>query len=412
MFRQSVMWVLGKLRENMESIPLELNRYIGKNNENAFFSTKASLSQKIHTNIITPDNIPEFCLPPRLFKRQPMLETEMPQLQQDSHQQTQKSRPSFQAKMKDMKEKSEDPLVPQKAPRKPLPFSAECYGLAGIYESPNTRRKESLFHSKRPVYVFERRISATKPSQVKETAPLKKTFSGFFPLFVSKSFSEAASVEAETPSSAKSLRSVPSRSRCLKETVSCPSLIDSMEKSKKPKKLGLSLPTSSCRQLTSAKNPPTLSPPVLHQVDLLHCQERLQHEHILPLQGHGRVRLSTEHSTFSNGASSIFFTVRVCVVSVEGLLDGSERQTLNCAVSLCLMPGKLQRQESATIRNCRRPVFNEDFYFTELSHKDLMELQLQVKVVDKTAAGALRRGTVIGMICKPLSKLAKPFLFM
>uniref|UniRef100_A0A3B5KVG7 C2 domain-containing protein n=1 Tax=Xiphophorus couchianus TaxID=32473 RepID=A0A3B5KVG7_9TELE len=337
-----------------------------------------NLSQKLHTNIITPDNIPEFCLPPRLFKRQPMLETEMPQLQQDSHQQTRKSRPSFQAKMKDMKEKSEDPLVPQKAPRKPLPFSAECYGLAGIYESPNTRRKESLFHSKRPVYVFERRISATKPT---------------------------ASVEAETPSSAKSLRSVPSRSRCLKETVSCPSLIDSMEKSKKPKKLGLSLPTSSCRQLTSDKNPPTLSPPVLHQVDLLHCQERLQHEHILLLQGQGRVRLSTEHTTFSNGASSIFFTVRVRVVSVEGLLDGSQRQTLNCAVNLCLMPGKLQRQESATIRNCRRPVFNEDFYFTELSHKDLMELQLQVKVMNKTAAGALRRGTVIGMICKPLSKL-------
>ncbi|XP_043967612.1 C2 calcium-dependent domain-containing protein 4C [Gambusia affinis] len=396
------MWVLGKIRESMESIPLELNCYIGKNNEDAFFSTKASLSQKLHTNIITPDNIPEFCLPPRLFKRQPMLETEMNQLQQDTHQQTQKSRPSFKVKMKNMKEKSEDPLASQKAPRKPLPFSAECYGLAGIYESPNTRRKESLFHSKRPVYVFERCVSATKPSQVKKTLPLKKTFSGFFPLFVSKSFSEAASVEAETPSSAKSF---PSRSRCLKETVSCPSLIDSMEKSKKPKKLGLSLPTSSCRQLPSDKNPPTLSPPVLHPLDLLHCQERLQHEHVLPLQGQGKVRLSTEHTTFSNGASSISFTIRVRVMSVEGLLDGSERQTLNCAVSLCLMPGKLQHQESATIRSCRRPVFNEDFYFTELSHKDLMELQLQLKVVVKTAEGALRRGTVIGMICKPLSKL-------
>ncbi|XP_014853751.1 PREDICTED: C2 calcium-dependent domain-containing protein 4C-like [Poecilia mexicana] len=399
------MWVLGKIKESMESIPLELNRYIGQNDGDAFFSTKTGLSQKLHTNIITPDNIPEFCLPPRLFKRQPMLETEMTRLQQDSHQQTRKSRPSFQAKMKDTKEKGEDPLVPQKAPRKPLPFSAECYGLAGIYESPNTRRKESLFHSKRPVYVFERRVPATKPSQVKETGPLKKTFSGFFPLFASKSFSEAASVEAETPSSAKSLRRVPSRSRRLKETVSCPSLIDSMEKSKKPKKLGLSLPPSSCRQLTRDKNPPTLSPPVLHPLDLLHCQERLQHEHTLPLQGPGRVRLSTEHTTSSNGASSIFFTVRVRVVSVEGLLDGSQRQTLNCAVSLCLMPGKLQHQESATVKNCRRPLFNEDFYFTELSHKDLTKLQLQLKVVDKTAAGALRRGTVIGMICKPLSNL-------
>ncbi|KAM4745735.1 C2 calcium-dependent domain-containing protein 4C [Anableps anableps] len=399
------MWVLGKIRESMENIPLELNRYIGKNDEDSLFSTKTSLSQNLHTNIITPGNIPDFCLPPRLCKRQPMLEGEMTPLHLDSHKQTPKSCTSTQAKMMDMKEKSEDPLVPQKALRKPLPFSAECYGLAGMYERPNTRRKESLFHSKRPVYMLEKRIPSTKPRQVKETPPLKNTFSGFLPLFASKSFSEAASPEAETPSSVKSLRSVPSRSRHLKETVSCPSLIDSMEKSKKPKTLGLSLATSSCSWLTCKKNPPTLSPPVLHPLDLLHCQERLPHEHILPLQGQGHVRLSAEHITFPNNTSSNLFTIRVRVVSVEGLLDQTERLTLNCAVNLCLTPGKLQHQESATIRNCRRPVFNEDFYFTELSHKDLKVLQLRLKVVDKTAVGALRRGIVIGMICRPLSQL-------
>ncbi|MEQ2275243.1 hypothetical protein XENORESO_000608, partial [Xenotaenia resolanae] len=367
---KSTMWVLGKVRESMESIPLELVSYIGKRDDDALFSSKTSLSQNLHANIITPNNIPEFCLPPRLCKRHPK------------------------------SEKSEDPSVPQKAPRKPLPFSAECYGLAGMYESPNTRRKESLFHSKRPVYMFERRIPTTKHRQM-ETTPLKKTFLEFFPLFAFKSLSEAASTEAEIPSSAKPPRNVRSRSQRLKETVSCPSLFDIMEKSIKAKKLGLSLPTFSWSRSTSERNPPTLSPPVLHPLDFLHCQERLHHKHILSLQGRGRVRFSTEHTTFSNGTS----TIRVRVVSVEGLLDQTEQQTLNCAVNLCLTPGKLQQQESAIIRNCRCPVFNEDFYFTELSHKDLLELQLRLKVVDKAAAGAFRRGTVIGIIFKSLSQL-------
>ncbi|XP_012705735.2 LOW QUALITY PROTEIN: C2 calcium-dependent domain-containing protein 4C [Fundulus heteroclitus] len=400
------MWFLGKIRESMESAPLELGRHIGKRGEDALFYSKTSLSQNLHTNIITPDNIPEFCLPPRLCKRHLTPEVEMTALHLDSRTATPMTPKNStcsntaQAKTKLMKEKSEEPSGPERAPRKPLPFSAECYGLAGMYESPNTRRKESLFHSKRPVYTFERRTPATTPRQAKEATPLKKTFSGFLPLFASRS------TEAETPSSAKPSRNVKSRSHCLKETVSCPSLIDSMDKSmRSTNNLGLSLPASSCSWSTSEKQPPTLSPPLLHPLDFLHCQERLQHEHVLPLQGRGRVRLSAEHTTFSNDAPSVFSTIRVRVVSVEGLLDQTERQTLNCAVNLCLTPGKLQQQESATIRNCRFPVFNEDFYFTELSREDLLELRLRLKVLDKATAGALRRGTVIRILCKPLSQL-------
>uniref|UniRef100_A0A3Q2CUA8 C2 calcium-dependent domain-containing protein 4C-like n=1 Tax=Cyprinodon variegatus TaxID=28743 RepID=A0A3Q2CUA8_CYPVA len=403
------MWVLGKIRESMESIPLELDRYIGRRDEDAFFCSKVSVSQNLHNNIITPDNIPEFCLPPRLCKRHPVLEPEMTPLSLDNQKLTPKSLTSsntIQTKKK-MRENNEDL---QDAPRKPLPFSAECYGLAGVYESPNTRRKESLFHSKRPMYTFERRIPTSKPRQVKEMTSLKKTLSEFLPMLASKSFSEAA--EAGAPSIIKTPRNVPSRSCRLKETVSCPSLIDSIEKSMKPKKLGLSISTSSSSKSSLKKNPPGLHPPVLHPLDFLHCQKRLQHEHILPLQSRGRVRLSTEHTTFSNGTCSISSTIRVRIISVEGLLDPNEQQTLNCAVNLCLTPGRLQQQESATIRNCRCPVFNEDFYFTELSQKDLLELQLRLKVLDKAAAGALKRGTLIGVICKPLSHLLwfPPFL--
>ncbi|XP_037536005.1 C2 calcium-dependent domain-containing protein 4C [Nematolebias whitei] len=394
------MWVIGKIRERVESIPLELNRYMG-NSEDVFFQPKtSSLSQSVHSNIITPDNIPNFCLPPRLCKRSPP-----PEDQPNPNSQNPKSSTSSaaaQPKMKDVKSKKEDASEPWKVIKKPLPFSAEGYGLAGIYESPNTRRKESLFHSKAPGFMFDRSIAAMASGEAKERTPPKKTFSGFLPLFSCKSLSETGNAEGGTPSSAESLpfcssysikpsNCSPTRSGCLKETKSCPSLLNSFS-------------------LASPYSPPTterdslnLSPPVLLPLDTLQCQERLQLEHVLPLQGRGMVRLSAEQTAFSGNT---FCTVRVRLVCVEGLSDDeADRQALNCTVSLCLTPGKLQQQESATVRNCWRPVFNEDFFFTELRHKDLQELQLRLKVVNKPAAGTLRRGKVIGTVTKPLIQL-------
>ncbi|CAG5923536.1 unnamed protein product [Menidia menidia] len=127
-------------------------------------------------------------------------------------------------------------------------------------------------------------------------------------------------------------------------------------------------------------------------------QERLQPEHVLPLQGRGRVRLSAEHSTFSDDIFAALFTVRVRVVSVDGLWDQSDRHTLNCALILCLTPGKLQQQESTTIRKCCSPVFNEDFFFTELSHKELQELQLRVKVADESDVKMVFESVVVDVL--------------
>ncbi|XP_023136551.1 C2 calcium-dependent domain-containing protein 4C [Amphiprion ocellaris] len=396
------MWVLGKIRESMESIPLELSRYIGKSEDDVFLSSKTSFPQNLHSNILTPDKIPEFCLPPRLCKRSPLPETEkIPLYLQDLKQITKSiSSPTY------VKSKNGDESVALKTTQKPLPFSAEGYGLTGIYESLNTRRKESLFLSKCPVYMFDRSVPATAPKLAKETNPPKKMSSGFFPLFSCKSLSETWSTERETssssdssPFSSKFSHYIASSRGRLKGAVSCPSLIDSKEDRGRRKKGGMSLTTSS-------SGPPTLekSSPVLLPLDVLQGHQRSQREHVLPLQGRGRVRLFAEHATFNDPQSSLS-TVRVRVVSVEGVWDGAARQTLNCAVNLCLTPGKLQQQESTTIRNCRSPVFNEDFFFTQLSHTDLQDLQLKLKVVDKAAAGTLRRGAVIGVITKPLSQL-------
>lgn len=407
------MWVLEKIRESMESLPQELSRYIGKNEEDTLFPSKASLSRNLHNNVLTPDMIPEFCLPPRLRRQSPLLEAEEKPLFVFGQNQIPKSRQisDTHVKTKDVKTKNGETSMAWKATKKPLPFSAESYSLGGIYESPNTRRKESLFHSKRPVYLLDRNMPTAAPRLAKETNLPKKTLSGFLPVFLCKSMSET---ESETPSSSdssplsspycvKSSLYVSSSSGRLKGTVSCPSLIDSKTGRRKWKRGDLTASLSSPSSLE--ENSANLTPPALLPMDALQCQERLQREHVLPLQGHGRVRLSAEHTKFSDRSSSSLSTVRVRVVSVEGLWSDTDRQTLNCAVSLCLTPGKLQQQESATIRNCRSPVFNEDFYFTELSQKDLMEMQLRLKVVHKAAAGTLRRGKVMGVITKPLSQL-------
>ncbi|XP_028269773.1 C2 calcium-dependent domain-containing protein 4C [Parambassis ranga] len=409
------MWVFGKIRESMESIPLELSRYMAKSEEDIFVPPKTGITQNLHSNILTPDKIPEFCLPPRLCKRSPHLEAEKtPPYKSGQNKTAQSSTSSHtsQVMMKNVETKDGDISVAWKATKKSLPFSAEVYGLAGMYESPNTRRKESLFHAKRPVYLFDRSIPTAAPRPAKAMTPPKKTLSGFSSFFSSRSLS--GSTESETPSSSdssplsspysvKSSLYIPSSSPRLKGASSCPSLTDSKVDRGRWKTGDLSLTTSTSIPLSFCDNSLTLAPPVLFPLDVLQCQERLQREHVLPLQGRGRVRLSAEHTCSSRFSS--LSTVRVRVVSVEGLWDDTDRHTLNCAVNLSLTPGKLQQQWSATIKDCRSPLFNEDFFFTELTHKDLLQLQLRVKVVNKPAAVTLRRVTVIGIISKPLSQL-------
>ncbi|KAM8885369.1 C2 calcium-dependent domain-containing protein 4C [Spinachia spinachia] len=402
------MWVFEKISQSMESLPVELSHYLGK--EDVSLSSKGSVSYSLHSNILTPDTIPEFCLPPRLCKRSPLPGAETASAHLDPQLQMPSSSTSSNS-TQDAKRKNGDASVAWKATKKPLPFCAEGYGLAGIHESPNIRRKESLFHSKRPIYTFDRSLPTPLPRIAKATNLPKKTSSGVFP-FLSKTAStgrETSSFSKSSPLSsvhtAKSSLYFPPGNRQLKGATSCPSLNDRKLDRGTWEKVGFSL-TKLPGSFSSLKGgSATLAPPVLFPLDVVKRQETHQHEHVLPLHGRGKVRLFAEQSTFSTNTSPFLSTVRVFVVSVEGLWDDAERQNLNCAVNLSLTPGKLQQQKSATIRNCRSPVFNEDFFFTELSGEDLLGLQLRLKVVYKPAAGALRRGTVIGMTTKPLFQL-------
>lgn len=226
------MWVLGKIWESMESLPLERSHYMWKSKQDIFHPSNTSFS--LHHNILTPDKIPEFCLPPRLCKRSPLpgADTVAPYLHGQNQVPKGSMSSSTMQEAKDEKLKNGDALVAAKATKKPLPFSAEGYGLAGIYESPNTRRKESLFHSKCPAYLFDRSNTTAAPRLAKETHPTKKTLSRFIPQLLCNQLPEKENSKSETSSSSLlsstySAKSTPNG--CLKSATSCPSLSDSGE---------------------------------------------------------------------------------------------------------------------------------------------------------------------------------------
>ncbi|XP_056448372.1 C2 calcium-dependent domain-containing protein 4C [Gadus chalcogrammus] len=416
------MWLMDKIRDRVESLPQELAHLVAK--ADACLSPKTTLSKNLNNNILTPDKIPEFCLPPKLFRRKSLAWNPEgpPEYCFPSGALLQKKKKTSQDTTHD-EESFRDACLGGTATAKtrrvrPPPFSAEGYGLAGVYESPNTRRKESLFHGKCPGYVFDRSQRCEMQVANRTQQAQRKTLSspGLLPLFLGKRLSETGSTESETSSSSSDSTPIGS------PYSTGSSLHVLVERAGDPHSTGLhrgltSAPAAAAAAAAAVTSGPgarllTLVPPTVLPVDTLQCQKPLQHEHSIPLLGGGYVRLSTERiplplsSSTSSSSTSGTFTVRVRVVSVEGLMrDDADQRPLSCALSLCLVPGKLQLQKSATIRNCSHPVFNEDFFFTELSEETLSVLELRLKVMDRSASGTLRRGAVRAVVLRPLSQL-------
>uniref|UniRef100_UPI00358EC4F9 C2 calcium-dependent domain-containing protein 4C-like n=1 Tax=Myxine glutinosa TaxID=7769 RepID=UPI00358EC4F9 len=122
----------------------------------------------------------------------------------------------------------------------------------------------------------------------------------------------------------------------------------------------------------------------------------------VPLSRAGTVRLSALY------APECGF-LRLRLISVEGAYGPrTDPRHIGCSVSVCLAPGKSQKQRSAVVRNTRNPIFNEDFFFENVSSGDLGRLSLQVKVVNKGGA-AIKRDTKLGEaeLCL-MSLLASP----
>uniref|UniRef100_A0A3P8VKQ7 C2 domain-containing protein n=1 Tax=Cynoglossus semilaevis TaxID=244447 RepID=A0A3P8VKQ7_CYNSE len=289
------MCLFEKIKDSIESIPSELCRTMEQSEEYIFNSSKTSMSLNVHSNLLTPDKIPEFCLPPRLSRRNVLQEAETPSSHLLRKNQVQSAFfNTMQVMPKDAKVRNSNVSMVCKDMKRP-PFSAESFGLAGIYESPNTRRKESLFHPKFPAYTLYKKI-------LLDSSPLGSPYSSRSSVYITSSRG------------------------CLKGATSCPVLPGSQEETGVMRREVVSLHTFPNNPPSSFGSLLTLATPVLFPLDVLQCQERLLREHVIPLQGRGSISavglqlqksatIRTSHSPVFN--EDFYFTA----LSWEDLLE-------------------------------------------------------------------------------------------
>ncbi|XP_027022795.1 C2 calcium-dependent domain-containing protein 4C [Tachysurus fulvidraco] len=371
-----MMWILRKVQESAENIPMEISRLVGKSSDE--ISAKANLLNKIHRNVLTPDKIPDFFLPPKL-SRCSLVAVEgivshcFDETGTNFNQTIQTNSGTTTKVLKT--DKNKGATVAIRGQIKTIPFSLKNYE-SGFFESPNTRRKESLFHSAFSSYTLERVTNRVMPSIKLPSITLLKV----------------GSLESDTSSSADSSphsSPLPIRSK------------HEIHSSKESLLKHDSLCTKNKDDKIKFQPASTLAPPLQFPLDMLHCQERLHSEHVLLLPRRGCVRLSASLANMDGDLS----TVRIRVISVEELREPGDPRPLHCGLTLSLSPGKLQRQHSAIIRNSRNPVFNEDFFFTEPEGEEqgLKNFAVRVKVLEKNSN--LGRASVLGVIIKPLTEL-------
>ncbi|XP_043103202.1 C2 calcium-dependent domain-containing protein 4C [Puntigrus tetrazona] len=377
------MWIVQKVQAGAESLPAQINHLISKNKEE--ISVKTRIFNKLHSNVLTPDKIPDFFLPPKLTKRCLVADAEKiskclnEEKEALGFAKTSLSTPGTTQPLRTSLNKPTAAL----SKLKPIPYSLKCYE-SGLFESPNTRRKESLFHSALTSYTLERMTIKT-------------------PKLSCRAVLKTASTESDTPSADSSPYSTPPPIR--REDFAVPeeqhARVSRDEKKKVHSTPNKKFASKDRAKVIRASRCSKLAPPIQFPLDMLHCQERFHQEHVLPLPQRGRVRVSAFRSSVARCST----TVRIRVISVEGLRDPADLRPLTCSLTLSLAPGKLQRQHSAIIRNCRNPVFNEDFFFQEPEEQrgGLGELALRLKVLDK--ASGLGRGVVLGIVLKPLRQL-------
>lgn len=118
------------------------------------------------------------------------------------------------------------------------------------------------------------------------------------------------------------------------------------------------------------------------------ASDLLQREHTVILHKGGTLRLSTHYDAEAA-------RLRVRVLAAEDLYDRkTDVKSINCCVSLCLNPGKQQKQRSTIIKNSKNPVFNEDFFFDALTQSQVKSLAIKIKVVNKGTS--LKRDVLLG----------------
>ncbi|XP_037110391.1 C2 calcium-dependent domain-containing protein 4A [Syngnathus acus] len=438
------MWVVEKIRVSMESsVPPVSSTEFSFKISDIIFGDKSDKNKRISffPNVITPDNIPEFCIPPTIPSLQEVKNPEQgraARAAKASHCEVEVAHyEAPKPHIIQVESVDEGPFDgcsdeettnadPQSQAALSLPHMAKaqtCYGFCTLLESPHTRRKESLFHSdpgSSPL-LLPRSRSATCSKVTSSASPSPSSFSlntltsrlsprGHHLNWQGAADSDTTSSTESSPFSSPLLTRCPAKSSIFK-TLSHELLL-----SRNIRKATVSRNNSlSTDEGSSTDNSPnvmrrasdglgeglpgcySLAPPTIFPVDLTLHKERVMKERMVPVGKDGSLRLSAEYCPDNQ-------RLRVRLISAEGLYPLSvDCKIINCSVSISLAPGKVQKQRSTVIRKSRNPIFNEDFFFDGISEEDLAGRSLRFKVVNKMST--LKRDYMLGSCDLPLGSL-------
>ncbi|XP_062844071.1 C2 calcium-dependent domain-containing protein 4C [Trichomycterus rosablanca] len=410
------MWLLEKIRGSVEGNVLR-QRNSGDNQSKG----------PTHSNVLTPDKIPDFFIPPKLVCCPPEADTPETKPKNGLHSSTSEQTiccktpqggsrsPRLMCKLTgDTKNllkaanrhiiqiESADDLAsgdvgslttnadPQSQTAMSLPYVPKAqtsYGFTTLMESPHTRRKESLFHSD-PISPL------TSPNSQRKTQTNSNHLNpGACNVSHNNPYRYFSGGESDTCSSAESSpfgSPLLSRSASLLRTFTHETRAK-VSRAKRSLARHSSLSTDDCSSVETSPNiqrrfrcPP--SPAFAGRKSGANAERLTQHT--VKLHKKGMLRLCTDYDTESA-------RLRVRVLSADDLYDRQvDTKSINCCVSLYLNPGKQQKQRSNIIKNSRNPVFNEDFFFDSLPAAQVKNLAIKIKVVNKGTS--LKRDTLLG----------------
>ncbi|XP_055364473.1 C2 calcium-dependent domain-containing protein 4C isoform X2 [Betta splendens] len=393
------MWVLDKIRGSVETGVL-------RQAENG---DRRSVGPA-YSNVLTPDKIPDFFIPPKLVSCPPEPETPSPRakegLQPSASEQTlgggggrkisSPRSPRLVAKIAgDTKSllraanrhiiqiESADDVVagdtnadPQSQTAMSLPYVPKThtsYGFATLKESPHTRRKESLFHCEITSPITSPNTQRRSPgrSEGNHLNPADFSASHMNPYrYFSGGESDTCSSAESSPFSSPLL----SRSASLLKIFTHETQAK-VVKAKRSLARHSSLSTDECSSAEPSPSVPRrLHVPALHGgAGACASDHGLQREHAVSLHKGGVLRISAHHDA---GTSRL----RIRVLAAESLYDKHvDIKSINCCVSVYLNPGKQQKQRSNIIKNSRNPAFNEDFFFDAIGAAHVKSLSVKFK---------------------------------
>ncbi|TKS79991.1 C2 calcium-dependent domain-containing protein 4C [Collichthys lucidus] len=394
------MWLLEKLRSSVES----------SGTQSQPPQTVEAIPVSVYANVLTPDKIPDFFIPPKLICCPPE-ESLTPEPQHctlrpssSDHaicSQSPRARssknpcsPRLFSRLGNLQKSANRHIIqiesadepgagpadkassevntnadPQSQTAMSLPYVPKAqtsYGFSTLVESPHTRRKESLFHSD-PCSPLTSPNSQRRSQGGTLLAPADPNPYRYFSGGESDTCSSAESSPFNSP------LPVP---LCLSPTLHYPGDTSQADNSPNMQRRRMRCPPSPAFRGCKSS--------ILRGA----ASDLLQREHTVNLHKGGTLRLSTHYDPEAA-------RLRVRVLAAEALYDRqTDLKSINCCVALYLNPGKQQKQRSTIIKNSRNPVFNEDFFFDALPQSQVKSLAMKIKVVNKGTS--LRRDVLLG----------------